>query len=133
IPVIFDDFADPEFGTGVVKVTPAHDPNDFEAGKRHNLPKIKVIDEMGRMTAEAGRYAGMDRFEARRQVVADLDAQGLLEKVEPYGLSVAKCDRCKTAVEPLVSTQWFVSTQPLAKPAIEAVESGRIRFIPENW
>ncbi len=133
IPVIFDEFADPEFGTGVVKVTPAHDPNDFEAGKRHNLPKVKVIDETGRMTAEAGRYAGIDRFEARKRVVADLDALGLLEKVEPYELSVGKCDRCKTVVEPLVSTQWFVSTKPLARPAIEAVESGRIRFIPENW
>ncbi|HWQ54289.1 MAG TPA: valine--tRNA ligase [Bryobacteraceae bacterium] len=133
IPVIFDDFADPQFGTGVVKVTPAHDPNDFEAGKRHNLAKIKVIDETGHMTAEAGVYAGLDRFEARKRIVADLDDLGLLDKVQPYELSVGKCDRCKTVVEPLVSKQWFVSTKPLAKPAIEAVESGRIQFIPENW
>ena len=133
IPVIFDELADPEFGTGVVKVTPAHDPNDFEAGRRHNLPKIKVIDENARMTAEAGPYAGLDRLEARARVVADLDALGLLEKTEPYNLSLGRCDRCKTAVEPLVSTQWFVRTKPLAAKAIEVVENGSIEFIPENW
>jgi valyl-tRNA synthetase len=133
IPVIFDDFADPKFGTGVVKVTPAHDPNDFEAGKRHNLPKIQVIGENGAMTPAAGAYAGLDRFDARKRVVADLEALGLLEKVEPYTVSLGRCDRCKTVVEPLVSNQWFVSAKPLAKAAIEAVETGRIRFIPENW
>ncbi len=133
IPVIADPIADPEFGTGVVKVTPAHDPNDFEMGNRHDLPRIKVIDETGRITAEGGPYAGLDRFEARKKVVADLEAQGLLVKVEPYELSLSKCQRCKTPVEPLVSTQWFVKTKPLAEPAIEAVKSGRIRFIPENW
>jgi valyl-tRNA synthetase len=133
IPVILDELADPEFGTGVVKVTPAHDPNDFEAGKRHNLPKIQVIDEAGRMTPDAGPYAAMDRFEARRRVVRDLEDLGLLEKIEPYQVSLGKCQRCKTIVEPLVSTQWFVKTKPLAEPAIRVVEDGRIQFIPENW
>src|SRR5512146_696210 len=123
IPIILDELADPQFGTGVVKVTPAHDPNDFEAGKRHNLPKIKVIDEQAQMTAEAGRYAGLDRFEARRRVVADLDSLGLLEKTEPYNLSLGRCDRCKTPVEPLISTQWFVKTKPLAEEAIRVVET----------
>ncbi len=133
IPVILDELARPEFATGVVKVTPFHDPNDFEAGRRHNLPKIQVIGETGVMTAEAGRYAGLDRFEARRRVVADLEELGLLEKVEPYQLALGKCQRCKTPVEPLVSIQWFVHTKPLAEPAIRVVEDGRIRFIPENW
>ena len=133
IPVILDDLADPKFGTGVVKVTPAHDPNDFEAGRRHDLPKIQVIDENGMMTAAAGPYAGLDRFEARRRVLADLEAQGALVKTEDYALSVGKCQRCKTVVEPLVSTQWFVKTRPLAEKAIEVVENGRIVFIPANW
>jgi len=133
VPVIADPVANPDFATGVVKVTPAHDLNDFEAGRRHGLPRLKVIDETGRMTAEAGPYAGLDRFEARRRVVADLADQGLLEKIEPYALALSKCQRCKTPVEPLVSTQWFVKTKPLAEPAIEAVRSGRIRFVPENW
>ncbi|MDW8129834.1 MAG: valine--tRNA ligase, partial [Bryobacterales bacterium] len=133
IPVIADEVARPDFATGVVKVTPFHDPNDFEAGRRHNLPKIQVIGETGVMTAEAGRYAGLDRFEARRRVVADLEDLGLLEKIEPYQLALGKCQRCKTPVEPLVSIQWFVRTKPLAEPAIRVVEEGRIRFIPENW
>ncbi len=133
IPVILDELADPLFGTGAVKVTPAHDPNDFEAGKRHNLPRIKVIDESGLMTDAAGPYAGLDRFEARRRVVEDLERLGLLEKVEPYTLAVGRCDRCKTIVEPLISTQWFVRTKPLAEKAIDVVETGRIQFIPENW
>ncbi|HLN02662.1 MAG TPA: valine--tRNA ligase [Bryobacteraceae bacterium] len=133
IPIILDELADPKFGTGAVKVTPAHDPNDFEAGKRHDLPKIKVIDENARMTAEAGRYAGLDRFEARKQVVADLEQRGLIEKIEDYTLSVGRCERTKDIVEPLISTQWFVKTKPLAEKAIEVVESGKIGFIPENW
>ncbi|MFB3828517.1 MAG: valine--tRNA ligase, partial [Bryobacteraceae bacterium] len=133
IPIILDELADPQFGTGVVKVTPAHDPNDFEAGRRHDLPKVKVIDESGRMTADAGAYANLDRFEARKRVVADLDSLGLLARTEPYVLSLGRCDRCKTPVEPLISTQWFVRTKPLAEQAIAAVESGRIRFVPENW
>ena len=133
IPVIVDQVADPEFGTGVVKVTPAHDLNDFEAGRRHNLPNIKVIDENALMTAAAGPYAGLDRFEARHRVVAALEASGALVKVEPYTLSLGICQRCKTVVEPLISTQWFVRTKPLAEKAIDAVESGRIQFIPANW
>jgi valyl-tRNA synthetase len=111
IPVILDDLADPEFGTGVVKVTPAHDPNDFEAGRRHNLPKIKVIDETARMTAAAGPYAGLDRFEARKAWWPISKAEGLLVKTEDYALSLGQCQRCKTVVEPLVSTQWFVQDQ----------------------
>ena len=133
IPIVIDDLADPEFGTGVVKVTPAHDPNDFECGRRHKLPSIRVIDETGHMTAAAGPYAGLDRFEARRRVVADLEKLGAIEKIEPYSLSVGKCQRCKTVVEPLVSKQWFVKMKPLAEKAIAAVESKRIEFIPENW
>ncbi len=133
IPVILDELADPEFGTGVVKVTPAHDPNDFEAGRRHNLAKIQVIGEDGVMLAAAGKYAGMDRFEARKQVLADLCALGALEKTEDYALNVGKCARCGTIVEPLVSTQWFVKTKPLAQKAIEAVETGRVVFVPANW
>jgi len=133
IPIILDDLADPEFGSGVVKVTPAHDPNDLEAGKRHNLAHVKVIDENAQMTGEAGPYAGLDRFEARKRVVADLEKLGLLEKVVPYTVAISKCDRCKTIVEPLVSTQWFVRTKPLAENVLAAVEAGRIRFVPENW
>jgi valyl-tRNA synthetase len=133
IPIIFDEVADPEFGTGVVKVTPAHDPNDLEAGKRNNLPQIKVIGEDAHMTAEAGPYAGLDRFEARKRVVADLEKLGLLEKIEPYALAISKCDRCGTIVEPLVSTQWFVKAKPLADKAMAAVNEGRIQFVPDNW
>ncbi|MBM3786543.1 MAG: valine--tRNA ligase [Acidobacteria bacterium] len=133
IPIVLDDMADPEFGTGVVKITPAHDPNDFEAGKRHNLPHVRVIDANAMMTAEAGGYAGIDRFEARKRVLASLEAQGLLAATKPHNLPVSLCQRCRTVVEPLVSKQWFVRMEPLAKPAIEAVETGRIEFIPENW
>jgi valyl-tRNA synthetase len=133
IPIILDDLADPQFGTGVVKVTPAHDPNDFEAGRRHNLPKIQVIDENAKMTAAAGPYAGLDRFEARKRVVADLKSAGNLAKIEDYTLNIGTCQRSKTIVEPLISTQWFVKTKPLAAKAIEAAESGRIEFIPANW
>jgi len=133
IPIVFDEMADPEFGSGAVKITPAHDSNDFEAGKRHGLPSIKVIDENAKMTAEAGRFAGLDRFEARKQVVAELEKLGLLEKIEPHKLSIAKCHRCRTIVEPLVSTQWWVKIKPLADPAIKAVEEGRIEFVPANW
>ena len=133
IPVIFDQIADPQFGTGVVKVTPAHDPNDLEAGKRHKLPHIKVIGEDGKMTAEAGAYAGLDRFAARKRVIADLETLGALEKIEPHTLAISKCDRCGTVVEPLVSTQWFVKTKPLAGKVLDAVNSGRIVFVPDNW
>ncbi len=133
IPIVLDEMAELGFGSGAVKITPAHDPNDFEAGKRHNLPSIKVIDENARMTAAAGKFAGLDRFEARKQVVAELEALGLMEKIEPYKLSVGKCHRCKTIVEPLVSKQWWMSMKPLAEPAIKAVEDGRITFVPANW
>jgi valyl-tRNA synthetase len=133
IPIILDPMADPEFGSGAVKITPAHDLNDFEAGKRHNLPSIKVIDENAKMTREAGRFAGLDRFEARKQVVAELEKLGLLEKIEPYKLNARKCQRCRTIVEPLVSMQWWMKMKPLAEPAIKAVEDGRITFVPANW
>jgi valyl-tRNA synthetase len=133
IPIILDSMADPKFGTGVVKVTPAHDPNDFEAGRRHNLPLIKVIGEDAKMTPAAGAYAGLDRFDARKQVVADLEAQGLLLKTEEHRLPLGICQRSRTPVEPLVSKQWFVKTKPLAEPAIRVVEDGRIQLVPEHW
>ncbi|MGD1094928.1 MAG: valine--tRNA ligase [Bryobacteraceae bacterium] len=133
IPIILDDMAELGFGSGAVKITPAHDPNDFEAGKRHNLPSIQVIGKDGRMTPEAGRFANVDRFEARKRVVAALEELGLLEKVEPHALNIGKCHRCKTVVEPMVSTQWWMKMKPLAEPAIKAVEEGRIEFVPANW
>ena len=133
LPVIADALVDAGFGTGAVKVTPAHDPNDFEMGQRHDLPQVKVIDEDGRMTAEAGPYAGHDRFAARRALVERLAADGLLEKTEDHTHAVGHCSRCNTVVEPLVSTQWFVRVKPLAEPAIAAVEDGRTRFVPDNW
>jgi valyl-tRNA synthetase len=133
IPIVLDEMADPEFGSGAVKITPAHDPNDFEAGKRHNLPSVQVIGEDGKMTAAAGRFAGLDRFEARKQVLAELEKLGLLEKTEAHKLSIGKCHRCKTIVEPLVSKQWWMKMKPLAEPAIKAVEDGRITFVPANW
>ncbi len=132
IPVIADSFVDPKFGTGVVKITPAHDANDFEAGKRHNLPLVRVIGPDARMTAEAGAYAGLDRFEARKRIVAALHESGELVKTEDYTVNISKCDRSKSIVEPLVSTQWFVKMKPLAEKAIEAVESGRIVFAPDD-
>jgi valyl-tRNA synthetase len=133
IPIIGDTYVSMEFGTGVLKVTPAHDPNDFEIGRRHQLPMVKVIDDAGRMTREAGVYAGQDRLECRKAVIEDLRAQGLLSKIEPFSHSVGRCYRCKTIIEPLVSKQWFVRTPPLAEPAIEAVKSGRTRIIPSVW
>ena len=133
IPIILDDMADPEFGTGVVKVTPAHDPNDFECGKRHGLPSIRVIDESASITEAGGVYVGLDRYAARKRIVADLEALGLVEKIEPYTLNASTCQRCKTVVEPLVSKQWWVKIQPLADKAIHAVESGAIQFVPPAW
>ena len=133
IPIVCDDMADPEFGTGVVKITPAHDPNDFEAGKRHSLPIIQVISPKAVMTDEAGPYAGLDRGEARKRVLADLEAAGLLRAVKPHQLPISKCQRCSTIVEPLISKQWFVRMKELAAPAIKAVETGETVFIPENW
>ena len=133
IPVIADDFVDPQFGTGAVKVTPAHDPNDYDMSLRHNLPRLEVIDTSATMTEEAGPYRGLDRFEAREKVVHDLREQGLLEKIEDYPLSVGTCQRCKTVLEPLLSTQWFMKMRELAEPAIRVVEEGRIRITPENY
>ncbi len=133
IPIILDELANPEFGTGAVKVTPAHDPNDFQAGLRHNLPQIDVMDERAHMNQNAGPYAGLDRFEARKRVLADLEAQGFLVAIKEYTISLGKCDRSGTVVEPRLSEQWFVKIEPLAKRAIEVVEKGYIRFTPENY
>jgi valyl-tRNA synthetase len=132
IPVIADTYVSPEFGTGIVKITPAHDPNDFEVGKRHNLPEIDVMTADGHMGDAAGPYAGLDRFQARKRVVADLEALGLLEKIEDISHAVGICDRCKSEVEPRISTQWFMKMKPLAEPAKEAVLGGLIEIVPEN-
>ena len=133
LPFIFDDVVDLQFGTGVVKVTPAHDPADFEMGQRHGLPQISVIDEDGRITPEGGTYHGLDRFEARKRVLADLETQQLLSKTESLMHNVGHCQRCSTVVEPLLSTQWFVHIKPLADEALAAVEQGRTNFVPPNW
>jgi valyl-tRNA synthetase len=133
IRVVADEAVDPEFGTGVIKVTPGHDPVDFEIGRRHGLPIRTVIGFDGRMTAAAGRYAGLDRFECRRRIVEDMTRLGLIEKIEPYRHAVGLCYRCKTVVEPLVSKQWYVNVKPLAEVAIAAVRDGRIRIIPPGW
>ncbi|MFZ0746246.1 MAG: valine--tRNA ligase [Terracidiphilus sp.] len=133
IPVILDDWVSREFGTGAVKVTPAHDPNDFALGQRHNLPSINVMNDTAHINTEGGAYAGLDRYVARKRVVADLEAQGLLVAVKDYTNNVGHCDRCKTVVEPRLSLQWFVKIQPLADRAIEAVEKGHIRITPEQY
>lgn len=134
IPVVADEYADPEFGTGVVKVTPAHDRFDFEVGKRHRLPMVTVIGADARMTEEAGKYAGLDRFEARGRILEDLRGEGLLRKVEDYQLSLAVCARCGTPLEPLVMSQWFVRMRPeLQRAAKRAVEEGKVEFVPERW
>ena len=133
IPIIMDDLARPEFGTGAVKVTPAHDANDFQAGLRHNLPQIEVIDEHARMNQNAGPYAGLDRFEARKRVLDDLREQGFLVGEKDYTVALGKCDRCGVVVEPRLSTQWFVKIKPLAEPAAAAVERGEITIVPENY
>jgi valyl-tRNA synthetase len=132
IPIVDDFVVDREFGTGAVKVTPAHDPNDFEIGRRHNLPEVDVMTDDAKMSAAAGKYAGLDRFEARKRVVADLEAAGLLEKVVDHTHAVGACDRCGTIIEPRASTQWFVKMKPLAEPAIAAVERGDIEVMPDN-
>ena len=133
IPIIADELANPEFGTGAVKVTPAHDPNDFAIGKRHKLPMLSIMDESARINQNGGAYSGLDRYEARTRVLADLEAQGLLVSVKDHVLSIGKCDRCKTVVEPSLSTQWFIKIQPLADKATAAVNDGHIRFTPENY
>jgi valyl-tRNA synthetase len=133
IPIITDDLAQPEFGTGAVKVTPAHDPNDFQAGLRHKLPQINVMDEHAHMNQNAGAYAGLDRFEARKRVLHDLKEQGFLVAEKDYTLALGKCDRCGTVVEPRLSEQWFIKIKPLADRAKQAVESGEITIVPENF
>ena len=133
IPVILDGYVDKSFGTGALKITPAHDPNDFEIGNRHGVERIKVIDESGRMNELAGPYNGMDRFECREKILDDLKTQGLLEKTEPYRHAIGHCYRCKTMIEPLLSKQWFVRAAPLAEKAIDAVRTGKTRIVPSTW
>jgi len=133
IPLITDSYVSMEFGTGALKITPAHDLNDFEVARRHNLPAIKVIDEEGLMTGEAGKYRGLDRFGCREKIVKDLKSDGLLEKMERYHVPVGHCYRCRTVVEPMISKQWFVAVKTLAKDAIQAVEDGRTKLIPATW
>lgn len=133
IPLFADEYVDPKFGTGAVKVTPAHDPNDFEMGMRHGLEQIKVIENDGTMGVGAGRYAGMDRYACRRELVKELEELGVLAAVKEHDHSVGHCSRCHTTVEPLVSQQWFVKMDSLAQPAIDAVKEGRIRFVPERF
>ena len=132
IPVVEDTYVDMEFGTGVVKITPAHDPNDFEVGKRHNLPIVNIMNDDATINENGGKYAGMDRYEARKAIVEALDAMGLLVKVEDYSHNVGTHDRCKTTIEPLVKQQWFVKMDELIKPAVEAVKNGAIKLIPER-
>jgi valyl-tRNA synthetase len=133
VPVVADDFVDPQFGTGAVKVTPAHDPNDYELGLRHRLPLVQVIDSEGRMTAAAGKYEGLERYQCRQAVVRDLAEAGALEKIEPHTHATGHCQRCSTVVEPLVSKQWFVKMGPLAAPAITAVRQKEVQFVPKRF
>jgi len=133
IPIVADDYVEPDFGTGVVKITPAHDPNDFEVGLRHNLEVINVMTDDAKITEDYPEYAGMDRYEAREAIVRDLEKEGALIKVEDYSHNVGTCYRCKTTVEPRVSKQWFVKMEPLAKPAIDAVKNGDTKFIPPHF
>jgi len=133
IPVILDKYVDKEFGTGALKITPAHDLNDFEIGNAHGLERIKVIDESGKMNELSGPYQGMDRFECREKILEDLKNSGLLEKIEPYRNAIGHCYRCKTMIEPLLSEQWFVRAAPLAEKAIAAVRDGRTKIVPANW
>jgi len=133
IPVVADDYAEMEFGTGCVKMTPAHDPNDFEVGLRHNLEVIRVLDDEGKVNSLGGKYEGMDRYEARKAIVADLEEQGYLVKVEDYAHNVGTCSRCHNDVEPIISAQWFVKMKPLAEKAIEVVKEGETKFVPDRF
>ncbi|NIQ95086.1 MAG: valine--tRNA ligase [Desulfuromonadales bacterium] len=133
IPIIADEYVDMEFGSGAVKITPAHDFNDFEIGKRHDLEFINILDDSGNVNENGGPYNGLDRYEARRKVVADLESQGLLEKIDDYANAVGECYRCKTIIEPYMSKQWYVAVKPLAAEAIKAVEDGRTRIVPQQW
>ncbi|NCB73989.1 MAG: valine--tRNA ligase [Clostridia bacterium] len=133
IPIVADDYCDMEFGTGCVKMTPAHDPNDFEVGLRHNLEVIRVLDDNGKINELGGKYQGLDRYEARKVIVSDLEALGLVEKIEEHQHNVGTCYRCATDVEPIISAQWFVKMQPLAKEAIRVVEDGETKFVPDRF
>ena len=133
IPIVADYYVDKEFGTGAVKITPAHDPNDFEVGKRHGLPEINIMNDDATINEQGGRYAGMERYEARKAIVSDLEEQGYLVKVVPHSHNVGTHERCKTTVEPLIKQQWFVKMDELAKPAIEAIKKGELRFVPERF
>ena len=132
IPVVEDDYVDMEFGTGVVKITPAHDPNDFEVGKRHNLPEVNILNDDATINKNGGKFEGMDRYEARKAIVSELDEMGLLVKIEDYTHNVGTHDRCKTTIEPMIKQQWFVKMDELIKPAVEAVKSGDIELIPKR-
>lgn len=132
IPVVEDEYVDMEFGTGVVKITPAHDPNDFEVGRRHNLPEVNILNDDATINANGGKYEGLDRYEARKQIVKELEAEGLLVKIEDYTHNVGTHDRCKTTIEPMIKQQWFVKMEELIKPAVEAVKKGEIKLIPER-
>ena len=132
IPVVEDEYVDMEFGTGVVKITPAHDPNDFEVGKRHNLPEVNIMNDDATINENGGKYAGLDRYEARKQIVEELEKEGLLVRIEDYSHNVGTHDRCKTTIEPMIKKQWFVKMDELIKPAVEAVKKGEIKLIPER-
>ena len=132
IPVVEDEYVDMEFGTGVVKITPAHDPNDFEVGKRHNLPEVNIMNDDATINENGGKYAGLDRYEARKQIVKELEAEGLLVKIEDYAHNVGTHDRCKTTIEPMIKKQWFVKMDELIRPAVEAVRNGDVKLIPER-
>jgi valyl-tRNA synthetase len=133
IPIVFDEAVDPEFGTGCLKVTPAHDVTDFEIGRRHNLDGVVVIGRDGKMTREAGKFSGLDRYDARKEVLKALENQGLLRRIEDYGHSVGNHDRCGTVIEPAISRQWFMKMDELAKPAIDVVKNGEVTFLPTRW
>ena len=133
IPIVADDYVEMDFGTGCVKMTPAHDPNDFEVGLRHNLETIRVLDDNGKVNANGGKYEGMDRYECRKAVIADLEEMGLIEKIEPYSHNVGTCYRCHNDVEPIISAQWFVKMAPLADEALKAVTEGKTKFVPERF
>ena len=133
IPIIADDYVDMEFGTGAVKITPAHDPNDYQVGLRHDLPQIKIMDDKGIINELGGKYQGMDRYEARKAMVKDLEEQGLLVKVKPHTHNVGTHDRCGTTVEPMISNQWYVKMESLAKPAIDVVREKKTKFVPERF
>ena len=133
IPIVADDYVDKDFGSGAVKVTPAHDPNDFAIGERHNLPQINVMNQDGTMNDHAGPFTGLDRYECREKLVAYLEEQGLLDMVVDHGMNVGQCYRCSTVIEPIVSKQWFVRMRPLAEPAIQAIKDGTVKFVPERF